>query len=348
MKNVRTIKSAVSIAVLGSFLAACSGGGTDSKATTLMPAKPTTGSNTSSVPPTVNANPVSIGTSNDAAISDISMDTRALREELAAARKDISDTKGNTKDIKSKSKTTQYLAIGAVSALGLMMLNNGYKSYKANGSIWKGLGGFAFNDGSEAERKVASDLADEKLKQYEDTAGYYDERSNARAGTMLAAGMKGTADVAAAVGNRLDKTDKRYEEGTGKITGAIAALPDPTPRLAAMQTDIKNYTEGMSRLQVQNAALALEAGKLAATKDALATAQGERTKAQSELIVAVTGAQTVDAQNKALKDKQRQLVSSVDSLLNDVEKIKHGSDRTTNEELVDLKSSVNDLRNLLK
>lgn len=267
MKNTRTLKSAVAIAVLGSFLAACSGGGNETK--TLATRTPTTSNNTTTTPtvtPNVSAGPVTTGFSSDAVIDDIAMTQQAQQAQLDRIEASSMSAEKNSKKAKSNSNWAKWLGVGAVGALGLMMINNGAKTYAKTGSIWQGLGGFVFNDGSGAERKVAEDLADQKLNQYQGTSAYYNEQAEGRHDAMMAAGLSANTKLAGAVGARLDKSDVKYEESTASINRAIAEN-DARPALKRFDDTMKNY---VAQITTMNADLAQKAGKLEATEEALA------------------------------------------------------------------------------
>lgn len=319
MKTHRTLKSAVAIAVLGTFLAACSGGGSDQSANQTT-TKPTTTTPTTTNPftaPPISSGPMNVGASGNEAIDNIATDTGKILDKLGTLQNSVNEANSNAKKAASNSNWAKWLGVGIASAIGLQMIRNGIVNGKETGSFMKGLGGFFFNSTRDADQKVASDLADAKQAEYEATAARLSTRSDARAAKLAGAAAK----IGGATIDRLDQfnaglqsRDKGIQDGLAKAD-ATGPLNRMQSELNSTRTSFENVNAQKQReldaMTKQRDAKAAEASSLQSQID---TAKGELVEAQRS--GEANGAKVAELQKKIgdLEAQQRAANANVASI----------------------------------
>jgi len=211
MSNRINFKNFVAVIVLGSMLAACSGGGADSTpnkmANTTTPTKSTTNP---SVSPPIASGPVNVGASGNEAIDDVKTQNNEILAKLNSLDMKMSETSSNASKAASNSKWAKWIGIGIASALGLMMIQNGmrnaYATEDGSFSFGKFFKGLTFNtDGDRNDQNLKNS---EKKITTDSIAGARDAASQVGAVTAGAAKQAVETTVSGAETRLMDAQGK--------------------------------------------------------------------------------------------------------------------------------------------
>ena len=308
MKTYRTIKSAATIAVLGIFLAACSGGGDSSDTArtstnnTTVPTK-----KIPSVTTPVSSGPINVGASGNETIDGVAANTDQILEKLGSLENTLNQTNSNASKAKSNSAWAKWLGVGIAGAMLLQMGANGFANGKETGSVWKGLGGFVFNTRSDADRAYTDKVATEKAKEYEAVSARHRDQAAGIATRLAGASAK----IGGATMAKLDDFDNKNQTRFRGLSDQVAQQ-DPRPALDKMNGDLHNMR---TQLLADKAAAERQAAEsqqqLAVTQATVTSLEAQKAQVQAQLNVANARSDATQAEKDALSRQLGELEARI-------------------------------------